>query len=226
MTVFRSRLFTLASSVSLMISALILQGCASQPMVPDWQLSAKSASDRFVNAYLTGNTRVEVLEFDKARQALSSTGRPDALARLELLRCATRVASLVLEPCASFELLRADASAADQAYADYLAGRATGERAELLPAAQQRLAWAAPTAQGSVMQAMDDPLSRLVGAGVLLRTGQISLAAMTQAVETSSAQGWRRPLLAWLGVQALRAEQAGDIEEARRLRRRMEIAAP
>ena len=73
---------------------------------------------------------------------------------------------------------------------------------------------------------MDDPLSRLVGAGVLLRTGQISLAAMTQAVETSSAQGWRRPLLAWLGVQALRAEQAGDIEEARRLRRRMEIAAP
>ena len=223
MTFFRSRLFILASAVSLLT---LLQGCTSQPTVPDWQLSAKSASDRFVNAYLTGNTRVEVLEFDKARQALSSTGRPDALARLELLRCATRVASLVLEPCAGFELLRADASAADQAYADYLAGRATGPSFALLPAAQQRLASAAPMAQASVMQAMDEPLSRLVGAGVLMRTGQANPAALAQAVDTASAQGWRRPLLAWLGVQALRAEQAGDVDEAKRLRRRMDVAAP
>ena len=223
MTVFHSRFFSLASAVSLL---LLLQGCASQPAVPDWQLSAKSASDRFVTAYLTGNTRVEALEFDKARQALSSTGRPDALARLELLRCATRIASLVLEPCAGFELLRADATAADQAYADYLAGRATSQNAALLPAAQQRLVSAASTAQASVMQAMDEPLSRLVGAGVLMRTGQASPAALTQAVETASAQGWRRPLLAWLGVQALRAEQAGDMDEAKRLRRRMDVAAP
>ena len=226
MTVFRSRFFTLASAVSLSLSTLLLQGCASQPAVPDWQLSAKSASDRFVSAYLTGNSRVEALEFEKARQALSSTGRPEALARLELLRCATRMASLVLEPCAGFELLRADASAADQAYADYLAGRGTAQSAALLPAAQQRLASAAPTAQGSVMQAMDEPLSRLVGAGVLLRTGQASPAALAQAVETASAQGWRRPLLAWLGVQVLRAEQAGDMDEAKRLRRRMDVAAP
>ena len=227
MTFFRSRLFTLASTVGLLLSSsLLLQGCASQPAVPDWQLSAKSASDRFVNAYLTGNTRVEALEFDKARQALSSTGRPDALARLELLRCATRVASLELEPCAGFELLRADATAADQAYADYLAGRATSQNAALLPAAQQRLASASPTTQASVMQSMGEPLSRLVGAGVLLRTGQARPAALTQAVETASSQGWRRPLLAWLGVQALRAEQAGDTDEAKRLRRRMDVAGP
>lgn len=226
MTVFRSPRFIVAFAVSLL---MLLQGCTSQPAVPNWQLSAKSASDRFVTAYLTGNMRVEALEFDKARQALSSTGRPEALARLELLRCATRVASLVFEPCAGFELLRADASAADLAYADYLAGlagRTAAQNTALLPAAQQRLASAAPTAQASVMQAIDEPLSRLVGAGVLLRTGQASPAAMTQAAETASAQGWRRPLLAWLGVLALRAEQAGDIAEAKRLRRRMAVAAP
>jgi hypothetical protein len=148
------------------------------------------------------------------------------LARLELLRCAARVASLVLQPCAGFELLRADASAADLAYADYLEGRGTAQNAALLPAAQQRLAAAAPAAQASVMLAMDEPLSRLVGAGVLLRTGQASPAALAQAVKTASAQGWRRPLLAWLGVQVLRAEQAGDTDEAKRLRRRMDVAAP
>ena len=45
------------------------------------------------------------------------------------------------------------------------------------------------------------------------------------AAETASAQGWRRPLLAWLGVAAQRAEQAGAAEEAQRLRRRMALAA-
>jgi hypothetical protein len=223
MTVFRSPHFIAALAVGFL---MLLQGCSSRPVVPDWQLSAKSASERFVSAYLTGNMRIEALEFEKARQALSSTGRPDALARLELLRCAARVASLVLQPCAGFELLRADASAADLAYADYLEGRGTAQNAALLPAAQQRLAAAAPAAQASVMLAMDEPLSRLVGAGVLLRTGQASPAALAQAVETASAQGWRRPLLAWLGVQALRAEQAGDTNEAKRLRRRMDVAAP
>jgi hypothetical protein len=223
MTVFRSPHFIAALAVGFL---MLLQGCSSRPVVPDWQLSAKSASERFVSAYLTGNMRIEALEFEKARQALSSTGRPDALARLELLRCAARVASLVLQPCAGFELLRADASAADLAYADYLEGRGTAQNAALLPAAQQRLAAAAPAAQASVMLAMDEPLSRLVGAGVLLRTGQASPAALAQAVKTASAQGWRRPLLAWLGVQVLRAEQAGDTNEAKRLRRRMDVAAP
>ena len=44
--------------------------------------------------------------------------------------------------------------------------------------------------------------------------------------ETASAQGWRRPLLAWLGVQQRLAQQNGQAEEAARLRRRMDLAAP
>jgi hypothetical protein len=71
---------------------------------------------------------------------------------------------------------------------------------------------------------VDEPLSRLVAAGVLLRRGQASPAVLALAAETASAQGWRRPLLAWLGAQALRAEQAGDTLEAARLRRRMDLA--
>jgi hypothetical protein len=66
-------------------------------------------------------------------------------------------------------------------------------------------------------------LSRLVGLGVQFKTGRISPAGITQAVGIASAQGWRRPLLAWLGVQAKRAEDAGDSETAARIRRRIEL---
>jgi hypothetical protein len=44
------------------------------------------------------------------------------------------------------------------------------------------------------------------------------------AVDTASQQGWRRPLLAWLGVQIGLAERAGQEQEAQRLRRRAAIA--
>jgi hypothetical protein len=42
-------------------------------------------------------------------------------------------------------------------------------------------------------------------------------------VDTASEQGWRRPLLAWLGVQEKRASDAGDSETAARIRRRIDL---
>ena len=200
---------------------LLLAACAGGPPAPDWQVGAKGFMERAVNDFLEGNPRAASAEFAKARLDLSSTGRPDLIATAELLRCASRVASLVFEACTGFEPLRQDASAPLRAYADYLAGRLQPQEAVLLPPAQ--LAAAAPEADVTVLESMPDPLSRLVAAGVMFRTGRASPAIIALAVDTASSQGWRRPLLAWLGVQARLAEQAGQVPEAARLRRRMEL---
>ncbi len=201
------------------VSALLLAGCANKPPVPDWQLQAKSASERFVQAYLSGQ-RSAPAEFDRARLEVSSTGQVALLARLELLRCAAEVAALVLQPCPGFEALRQDTPPAERAYADYLAGRLSPADVALLPPAQRLVA-----EQGAgALLSVEEPLARLVAAGVLLRSGRASLDTLEVAVATASAQGWRRPLLTWLGAQALRAEQAGDAEQASRLRRRMALA--
>ncbi|WP_036771847.1 hypothetical protein [Polaromonas glacialis] len=197
-----------------------LASCGSNPRPPDWQVEAKSAMERSVAAYLEGNRRVEAAELARARSQLSRTGRPDLLATAELLHCASRVASLVFEPCADFEPLRADATLSQRAYADYLAGRAQAETMALLPPAQR----AAAAGNAGALQGIADPLSQLLAAGVLLQTGRASPAVLALAVDTASAQGWRRPLLAWLGVQLQRAEQGGDAQEAARLRRRIAIA--
>lgn len=211
-------LFSRASALAM---ALLLSACASKPPPPDWQMNAQSAMDRSVNAYLAGNTRVEALEFDKARSEIARTGRPELMARAELLRCAGRVASLVFEACSGFEKLRQDANPPERAYADYLGARLQLQDINLLPP-QQRAA-ATASADAASVKSISDPLSRLVAAGVLFQRGQASPAIMTLAVETASAQGWRRPLLAWLLVQAQRAEQAGDTQEAERLRRRIAL---
>ncbi len=221
----------------LLLITVFLAACSSQPRVPDWQLNAKAASDRFVQAELTGRARVATLELGRARQELSATGRGDLLARLELLACATRQVSLDFSTCTEFEALRSQAAPAERAYADYLAGQLTADAAslDLLPTAQRglarHLAQPAPapadaSQAASTLQTIDEPLSRLLAAAVLLRAGQASPAVLQDAINTASDQGWRKPLLAWLGLAAQRAEQAGQAPEAARLRARMALVAP
>ncbi len=213
---------------SLLAAAALLAGCASRPGPTDWQLSARAALDQAMAAELRGDSRIAALEFDRARSALARTGRPDLLARAELLRCAALQASLQLEPCAPFERLRADAAAPELAYADHLAGRLQAAQAPLLPPAQQVVAALGPgttdSAAAAALQGLADPLSRLVGAAVLLRSGRAGPAVTGLAVDTASAQGWRRPLLAWLGLQLQQAQAAGDSATAARLQRRIDVA--
>ena len=201
------------------VAGVVLTACGSAgPKPPDWAFEAKASVDRASAAYMEGNSRVEAAEMARARSQLSRSGRPDLAANAELAQCATRVASLVFEPCAGFETLREDSTPAQRAYADYLIGKATPQSAALLPEPQR-----ATAAGGAALPASADALSQLVAAGVLLQTGRASPPVITQAIDIASNQGWRRPLLAWLGVQAQRAEQGGDAAEAARLKRRIAL---
>ena len=177
---------------------MFLFGCAGGPAPPAWQPSARYSLDAFQQAYLRGDTRVADLEVARARAELASTGSPSLVARAELIRCAVRTASLEFDDCPGFEKLRADAGPEELAYADFLAGRAA-------------------------RAAADDGFSRLVSAGVEFKSGKATPQTIAAAIDVSSAQGWRRPLLAWLGVQERRAEAAGDADALGRVRRRIEL---
>jgi hypothetical protein len=198
------------------VVTVLLAACAGKPPPPDWQLNAKGSLERAASAYLRGDSRIEAAEFSRARAEVASTARTDWLARAELYRCAMRVASLDFEPCSAYEALAADAAPPEQAYARYLAGQASAADAALLPGAHQNPSDAS-------LPGIEDPLSRLVAAGVLFRSSRATPQTITQAIDTASAQGWRRPLLAWLKVAQQRAQSAGAADEAARLQRRIDL---
>ncbi len=201
--------------------SLLLAGCASNPPAPDWQGNAYSALDSFTSTYLKGNTRIAAADFARARGAISSTGRADLLARAELVRCAVRVASLEFDDCAGYQPIAADAAQAERSYAAYLTARWQDVDVALLPIQHRVMLGSSATPVRSI----DDPLARLIAAGVLLQAGRLTLADMVSATDTASEQGWRRPLLAWLGVQLKSAQEAGDTEAMKRLQRRIEFAS-
>jgi hypothetical protein len=196
-----------------------LVACGSKPVPPDWKANANGSLASFSSLYLKGDTSAADTEFKRARIEMASTGRPDLVAHAELYRCATRVASLDYDGCPGFGALAQDATASERAYAAYLAGNWQGLDAALLPEQHRAIV------QGKgALAGIADPLSQLVAAGVLMKAGRISPADIKLATDTASAQGWRRPLLVWLGVAHKRASEAGDALEAARIQRRIDLA--
>jgi len=205
-------------------TTISLVGCSSTPAQPDWKANAQSALERGTSAWLEGRSAIAEREFGVARSEIARTGRPDLLARAELARCAALVASLQFEPCSAFEALRNDAAPAERAYAAYLAGRAGAAEVALLPEHHRAVAGAtSEAATASSLQAMQDPVARQVAAGVLLQSGRANPAVIAAAVDNASAQGWRRPLLAWLKMQEQRAQAAGDATALASIQRRIAL---
>ena len=161
-------------------------------------MNAHAALNAFQSYYLKGDSHAAALEFNRALVELRSTGRGDLVGRAELVRCAARAASLEFDNCPEFEKLRADAGAEELGYADFLSGKVE-------------------------ITAKDDPLSRLVSHGVKFNSGKATPENISAAVDIASVQGWRRPLLAWLGVEEKRAEAAGDRVALERIRRRIAL---
>ena len=200
--------------------ALVLSGCGNKPLEPAWKTNAASALTSFSDAYLKGDTGIANAEFARARFEMSSTGRADMVAHAELYRCATHVATLEFTGCPGYAPLAQDATPAERAYAAYLTGQWQGIDAALLPEQHRGIVGGAPK-----LVAVADPLSRLVAAGALMQAGRIEPADIAVAIDTASSQGWRRPLLIWLGVSLKRAQAAGDTGEAARIQRRIDLAS-
>ncbi|MBK9442929.1 MAG: hypothetical protein IPN53_17170 [Comamonadaceae bacterium] len=220
-------------------ASLLFGACASAPPRPDWQANAFAALGQFSSAYLEGNSRVADFEFNRAKNEVARTGRPELMARIELVRCALQTASLDFSACTGYQALAVDALAAEQSYADLLAGRWSTLKPDLLPAPYRALV--APvltnctqpgqvsgtvvvtTPNNSLLEPIKEPVTRLIAASLLLKMKCLTPADIGLAADTASKQGWRRPLLAWLRMMHQRAQAAGEVSAAAVLQRRIDM---
>ncbi|HZP93382.1 MAG TPA: hypothetical protein VFB20_10940 [Burkholderiales bacterium] len=206
--------------------ALLLAACAGSPQ-PQWQTAAHDALADYQREYLAGNTSPAERRYERAKSAIASTGRLDLAARAALVRCGLGTAALDFDRCAGVAPLLADATAEDRAYAAFLDGRWDAPEIKSLAAPYRAIVAARDdAAQVKAMQSIEDPVSRLVAAGTLFRLARLSPDGVATAVDTASAEGLRRPLLAWLNVQLRLAQTAADPAAVATIRRRIELVAP
>lgn len=199
----------------LLMSVLVLAACGSKgPPVPDWKTDSSNYIERFKKAYLLGETTRADRFFKQAIDAAAGAGKVAETARLWLIQCAVHKASLASDSCERYaELARTDSTAEDKAYFQFLSGHWDQLDEKALPAQYAPLIKAAGAGVAQANQALgaiDDPLSRLIGAALLLERRQADEATLELAARTASDQGWRRPLLVYLKLQESRARERGD----------------
>jgi hypothetical protein len=192
--------------------SLLLTACAGGPPPAHWKSAAHAGLERYGQAWLTGESKRAEIALAETRQAVASTGRLDLAARVEISRCAYQTAALVFDCTA---LNAADANAEDRAYAAFLQGDFSRNNAERLAPHYRALVTAPhPEARVHASLAIANPASRLIAAAVLFRRHEANPALIANAIDTASAQGWRRPLLAWLKIAEQRALARGDSANA------------
>lgn len=203
----------------------LLSACGSGgPPPPDWKTDAADLIERYKKHALLGDNVLADRYFQQAVTATGGAGRVAETARLWLVRCATRRAMLIDDACTEYaDLARTEPNPADAAYYRFLRLDWNGLDASLLPSQHRGLVNAPSALRPAALGNIDDPLSRLLGAGLLVMRKEADAATLTLAAETASAQGWRQPLLTYLKLQEKLALEQNRSTDATRLARRIQL---
>ena len=212
---------------SLLFLLLLLTGCGAKP-APLWIAAGHKQLEIFKQDFLTGRApRITEIHFRNAVEEIKKGGDTDLLGKAWLTRMALQIAVL-REPEEGdyLKIEAAEAVPANRNFYLFLKGDAALE-VSLLPESYRPF-WTAlrsgdaAEAAGAI-NAIDDPLSRLIASGLAVRHRLETEVILRTAVETASRNGWKMALLAWLERLKSFHEAAGDAEKASAIRSRIDL---
>jgi hypothetical protein len=187
-----------------MMFSLLLFGCGSSKPVPDWTDASFNQLDNYKKSYLSGKERIAEVYFNKAVDEIKSSGDLDILARAYLTKYAVQVA--VLEAFDDREYLRIDAVEPvlhNKNFYSLLKGAFDNVDEKLLPQQYEGFLRAFKSGKkedvAREISKMDNPLSKLIAVGLLVKKNKVEEIDLKLAIDIASQNGWKKPLLAYLG---------------------------
>ncbi len=197
---------------------LLLAGCSTSKPAPNWLSAGYNQLDNYKKHYLSGQEKIAALEFTDALKEIKKSGDLEILGRAQLIRMAVQTATLQDLTNAEYRKIEAvHPSPGNSNFYAFLQGALAQVDAKLLPSQYLGVVetFRRP-GKGERLRAieqMEDPLSQLIAAGILVRMGEDNEALLQKAVATASAEGWKKALLAYLA--RLQAYYEGKQERSR-----------
>lgn len=190
---------------------VLLAGCGGKAPPPDWKVDSSDLIERYKTHELRGENILADRYFAQAVNAAGSAGQVAETARLWLVRCAVRRASLDDDDCSEYlELAKLETTDEDRAYYQFITLDWNGVNAARLPKHYAALVAGAADQRHAQVAAITAPLSRLLAASLVVKRGEADDALLSLAAETASAEGWKRPLLVYLKLSEKRASERQD----------------
>jgi hypothetical protein len=217
------KLFCLVSFI------LLIQGCGFNQK-PGWFINSSNKLETFKANYLSGaETSVTETNFEEAVEEIKKSGDLDLLQKAWLTRMALQTAVLKGMEEGDYRKIAAvkPFPENDNFYA-FLKGDISAVDLKLLPEQYREFSGAllkgdVPKTGKAIASMKDEPVSRLIAAGIALHGNIESEAIIQTAVETSSINGWKMALIAWLERLAAFYDASGGAGKATEVRRRIEL---
>jgi len=213
--------------LSLML-ALLICACGAAMPVPAWKDNAYRQLDDYKTSFLTGREESTEPHFVKARREIAAGNDLSILTIAYLTKYSLHTASLESFDSSEFaKLYRLEPNAADMAYCHFLKGNFSAVDAKTLPTRYIGILKAASsrdlTMAALEIAAIDDPLSRLIACGVWVRYLPSNETILQIGISTASANGWRRPLWAYLSKLQTYYLESGNKSNANIIKERLEL---
>ncbi|MHB8138689.1 MAG: hypothetical protein ACYDGO_09935 [Smithellaceae bacterium] len=210
------------------IFVLLICACGSLTPTPDWKDKAGRYLDEYTTAFLTGRELSTEPHFVKATREIAAGNDLSLLAVAYLTKYALHTASLEHFDDSEFvKIYRLEPDAANMAYFRFLQGHFTAVNANELPSRYAGVLKAAngrdATLAAREIAAIGDPLSRLVAAGVWVTHMPYDENILQTAIDTASANGWRRPLWAYLVKLQTYYLERGEKNKADSIKNRLDV---
>jgi len=205
-----------------------LLACGSTLQTPVWQNNASAYLEDYKVNFLTGKEDISEPHFVKARRELASGNDLNLLATTYLTKYALHAASLESFETSDFaRLYRLEPNPANMAYCHFLKGNFSAVDSKVFPSRYAGVLKAALSksikSAVSEISAIDDPLSRLVACGVWVRYLPYDENILQIAIQTAAANGWRRPLWAYLEKLQTYYTTKGEAGRAEAIKLRLEL---
>ncbi len=211
-----------------LFATLLLAACGAKP-APVWVAAGHKQLETFKQDFLTGHEPIITeIHFRKALEEIKKGGDADLLGKAWLTRMALQVA--VREELEESEYLKTETVElipANRNFYRFLKGDVATVDASLLPE-PYRPFWMALSSGDAAktavaIAAIEDPLPRLIAAGLAVSHRLENNAILQIAVETASLNGWKRALLVWLERLKSSHEAAGNAAKASSIQSRIDL---
>ncbi|MDO8785908.1 MAG: hypothetical protein Q7J12_06785 [Syntrophales bacterium] len=207
--------------------SILVFGCGSKP-IPDWKDASFNQLESYKKNYLIGKTKIAELHFSKAIEEIKKSGDLKIMTMAYLTKFAVNVA--VLENFDDRDYLNLEAVQDDpenKNFYNFLKGLFEQVDESLLPREYRgflkTLRHGGEKDMEQEIAKIEEPLSKLIVAGLLVRKHRCPEVILKAAADTASENGWKKALVAYLTELQSFYETKKEMEKAANIQRRLQL---
>jgi hypothetical protein len=207
--------------------SILFSGCGGKP-VPEWENASFNQLESYKKDYLTGKTGIAELHFSKSIEEIKKSGDLKVMAMAYLTKYAINVA--VLEDFDDRDYLQIEDAQHDpenKNFYNFLKGAFDQVDENLLPGEYRGFLKAFRHGKEGNMErefaGIEDPLSKLIAAGLLARQHRCPEMILKAAADTASENGWKKALVAYLAELQFFYETKKEMGKAADVQKRIQL---